>query len=147
VGEYDILLGLDIAADDAAIRAALETGDGIASWWSNRSTLADGTDGADGRRLEVSFPDVPRPFELAARETAGRIEWATGGFPPPWAGTTVTFDLSPNPDGPGTRLRFGHRGFAADDSQIPTVAFTWAQILLRLKGYAETGRRQPFFDF
>jgi len=27
------------------------------------------------------------------------------------------------------------------------VTPAWAQIILRLKGYAETGRPQPFFDF
>jgi hypothetical protein len=30
---------------------------------------------------------------------------------------------------------------------IPIVTPAWAQIILRLKGYAETGQRQPFFDF
>jgi hypothetical protein len=30
---------------------------------------------------------------------------------------------------------------------IPIITPAWAQILHRLKGYAETGARQPFFDF
>jgi hypothetical protein len=75
-----------------------------------------------------------------------RIEWVTGRFPPWWAGTTIRFDLSDSPEGPGTRLLFSHRDYEPDNPvQIVTPA--WAQILLRLKSYAETGNPEPFFDF
>jgi uncharacterized protein YndB with AHSA1/START domain len=144
VGDYAILMQIDVAADPAAVHAALETEAGIASWWSSRTSL---TDGPTGGRLEVGFPAVPLPFDFAVHASAGRVEWVTGGFPPPWAATTVRFDIASNPEGPGTRLLFGHLGFTPDDPQVPSVSFTWAQILLRLKAYAETGLRQPFFGF
>jgi hypothetical protein len=144
MGDYHILMQIDIAADPGAVRSALDTQAGIASWWSRRTSLADGP---DGPRLEVTFPDVPQPFEFAVRELPERIEWVTGGFPPWWAGTTIRFDIAANPDGPGTRLLFGHRDYAPDNPVIPIVTPAWAQILLRLKAYAETGDRQPFFDF
>jgi hypothetical protein len=76
-----------------------------------------------------------------------RIEWVTGGFPPWWANTTIRFDVEPRPDGPGTRLLFSHRDYEPDNPVIPIITPAWAQILLRLKGFAETGVRQPFFDF
>jgi hypothetical protein len=76
-----------------------------------------------------------------------RIEWVAGRFPPWWAGTTIRFELSENPDGPGTRLLFSHRDYEPDDPVIPIVTPAWAQILLRLKSYAETGNPEPFFDF
>jgi len=47
----------------------------------------------------------------------------------------------------GTRLLFSHRDYEPDNPVIPIVTPAWAQILLRLKGYAETGKPQPFFDF
>lgn len=142
MGDYSILMQFDIDADPATVRGALESQESIRSWWSKR------TDGPADGELRVSFPDVPQPFEFAVRDGADRVEWVTGQFPPWWAGTTIRFDLAPNPDKPGTtRLLFSHGGYAPDNPVIPIVTPAWAQILLRLKGYAETGTRQPFFDF
>jgi hypothetical protein len=131
-----------IGADRATVHRALATQEGIRSWWSVR------TDGPADGQLRVTFPDVPRPFEFAvARNDDERVEWVTGGFPPWWAGTSIRWDLADNPDEPGTRLLFGHRDYDPDNPVIPIVTPAWAQIILRLKGYAETGRPQPFFDF
>ena len=142
MGDYHILMQFDINADRKAVHDALATQEGIRSWWSAR------TDGPADGRIQVSFPDVPQPFEFTvARDDTDRVEWVTGGFPPWWAGTSIRWDLGDNPDGPGTRLLFSHRDYAPDNPVIPIVTPAWAQIILRLKGYAETGQRQPFFDF
>jgi hypothetical protein len=140
VDDYAIRMQFDIEADEAAVKNALETEEGIASWWSKRTTLRDGD-------LRVSFPDVPQPFEFDARSVDGGVEWVTGGFPPWWAGTTIRLTAGPNPESSGTRLQFTHGGYAADNPVIPIVTPAWAQILLRLKAFAESGRAQPFFDF
>ena len=142
MGDYDILMQFDIDTDRATVHRALATQNGIRSWWSVR------TDGPADGQLRVSFPDVPQPFEFSvARSDDERVEWVTGGFPPWWVGTSIRWDLTDNPDRPGTRLLFGHRGYDPDNPVIPIVTPAWAQIILRLKGYAETGRSQPFFDF
>jgi hypothetical protein len=70
-----------------------------------------------------------------------------GTLPALVGGTTIRFELSENPDGPGTRLLFSHRDYEPDDPVIPIVTPAWAQILLRLKSHAETGNPEPFFDF
>jgi len=146
MGDYHILMQFDIDADRATVHRAVATEQGIRSWWSKRT--AGPTEGASDPQLRVSFPDVPQPFEFAvARDDADRVEWVTGGFPPWWAGTSIRWDMSDNPDGPGTRLLFSHRDYAPDNPVIPIVNPAWAQIILRLKGYAETGATQPFFDF
>lgn len=142
MGDYHILMQFDIDADRATVHRAIATQDGIRNWWSVR------TDGPANSQLRVAFPDVPQPFEFSvARDDDERVEWVTGGFPPWWAGTSIRWDLTDNPDRPGTRLLFGHRDYTADNPVIPIVTPAWAQIILRLKGYAETGRPQPFFDF
>jgi uncharacterized protein YndB with AHSA1/START domain len=142
MGDYHIQMQFDIDADRATVRDALTTQDGIARWWSAR------TDGPRDDQLRVSFPDVPQPFEFSVtRDGDDRVEWVTGDFPPWWAGTTIRWELSNNPDGAGTRLLFSHRNYEPDNPVIPIVTPAWAQIILRLKGYAETGQRQPFFDF
>jgi hypothetical protein len=141
MGDYHILMQFDIDAGQEVVREALATEEGVKSWWSTRA------EGPSDGRLRVSFPDVPQPFEFDVAEDGDRIEWTTGGFPPWWAGTTIRFDLAENPDGPGTRLLFSHRDYEPDNPVIPIVTPAWAQILLRLKGYAETGTAQPFFEF
>jgi hypothetical protein len=142
VGDYNILMQFDIDADPATVRRAIETEEGIRSWWSTQTTLDHGVN-----QLRVSFPDQPQPFEFDVEGDGSRVEWVTGGYPPWWAGTTIRWDLAENPDHPGTRLGFSHRGYDPDNPVIPIVTPAWAQIILRLKGYAETGTRQPFFDF
>jgi hypothetical protein len=148
MGDYHILIQFDIAADRETIHRTLSSQDGIRGWWSSRTSGPD----ASGH-LEVSFPDLPgHPFGFAViQDDAERIEWRTGDFPPPWAGTTVRWDISDAPaDAPPgaiTRLNFSHRDFDADNPVIPGVTPIWTQIILRLKGYAETGTSDPFFNF
>ena len=143
MGDYHILMQFDIDADASAVRRALETEAGVRNWWSTQTTLDN-----EARQLRVSFPDQAQPFEFEVRDDdRDRIEWVTGNSPPWWAGTTIRWDLAENPDRPGTRLMFSHRDYQPDNPVIPIVTPAWAQIILRLKGFAETGTRQPFFDF
>ena len=139
MGDYSILMQYDIDADPAAVQAALATQDGIRAWWNANAELRDG-------RLYVSFADVPQPFEFDVRADDGQLEWVTGAFPPWWAGTTIRWRVGPHPDRPGTQLHFAHGGFEPDNPIVPIVTPAWAQILLRLKGYAETGATQPWFE-
>jgi uncharacterized protein YndB with AHSA1/START domain len=150
MGAYHILMQFDIAADRTTVHRALANPEEIATWWSSRT--GGDADQHVGGRLEVSFPDVPQPFDFAVvRNDDERVEWRSGGFPPWWAGTSIRWDLADNPDAepnrPGTRLLFSHRDYEPDNPIIPIVTPAWAQIVLRLKTHAETGARIPFFDF
>lgn len=140
MGDYHVLMQFDIDAEPDVVRRALETEEGIRAWWSKRTDLEE-----DG--LRVSFPDVPQPFEFEVRDRADQLDWVTGGFPPWWAGTTIRWAVEPNPEKPGTRLHFSHRDSDPDNPLISITIPAWALIIQRLKGYAETGQPQPFFDF
>lgn len=140
MGDYSVLMQFDIDAEPDTVRKALGTQEGIASWWTTHAEL-------DGDRLRVAFPDTPQAFEFDVRNGDGRLDWVTGAFPPWWAGTTIRWVVEPNPEKPGTRLHFAHRDYDPANPVIPIVTPAWAQIILRLKGYAETGTPQPFFDF
>ncbi|MCW6003314.1 hypothetical protein K1W54_01775, partial [Micromonospora sp. CPCC 205371] len=48
---------------------------------------------------------------------------------------------------PGAVARMAHPGFPEVDDMFRIVTVGWAQMLLSLKAYLETGRRKPFFDF
>lgn len=146
MGDYHILMQFDIAADPVTVRSALATQEAIASWWSSRVALDTTT---TPPQLRVWFVDQPQPFEFdVTGDGPDRVEWRTGSNPPWWAGTSIRWDLAPGPDGVGgTRLLFSHRHYTPDNPVIPIVTPVWAQIILRLKGYAETGLPQPFFAF
>jgi uncharacterized protein YndB with AHSA1/START domain len=58
-------------------------------------------------------------------------------------GTDVRWTLEPT-DG-GTRLLFDHTGFAEKDENLRIVTLGWAQMLLRLQSFAQTGTPVPFF--
>jgi uncharacterized protein YndB with AHSA1/START domain len=141
VGDYAIRMQFDIVADEATVRAALTTTEGIASWWSDS---AEGDPERTGGQLRVRFPDVPEPFEFAVAHDEHATSWKTGAFPPWWQGTTIRWQLEPNPETRATLLRFAHTGFDPDDDIIPIITPAWATIIGRLKQYAETGRAEPF---
>src|SRR5688500_1440559 len=99
MGDYAIRMQFDIDAGRETVHRALSTQEGIRSWWSVQ------TDGPSDGQLRVSFPDVPQPFEFSVSDDgASTVKWVTGEFPPWWAGTSVRWDVTDNPDAPGTRL-------------------------------------------
>lgn len=136
----EIAFEVDIDADRAAVLQALNSHDGLTAWW---------TTGVDRKEeiLFFDFPGVPQPFELR-RDSASEdlVAWTSVGvFPPHWAGTTLTWQLTELAEAGGTRLLFRHAGWQDGDPGLPPAAYTWGQLLTRLKEYAETGTRAPLF--
>ena len=141
MGDYRIRMQFDVEADQATIREALTTPEGIAAWWSD---TVKGDPAAEGGDLYVSFPDVPQPFHFRAGLVAGQVSWTTQEFPPWWQDTTIRWSLEAQPEGSGTRLLFTHEGFDPDAEIVPIITPAWAGIIGRLKHYAETGEADPF---
>lgn len=143
MGDYAVRMQFDIDSDADAVMKALTTADGVESWWSGP---VDGLPGEPGERFTIPFPGVPEPFEFEVERGEDRsLGWRTLAFPPWWAGTTIRWRADDRHDGPGTRLMFSHEGFDPDNEVIPIITPAWAQVILRLKGYAETGTPKPFF--
>ncbi|MFN0280551.1 MAG: SRPBCC family protein [Kineosporiaceae bacterium] len=139
---HTMIFQVDTDATLDATHAALTTADGVTAWWTDTATVPETV----GGHLELTFPGVPLPFDLILDENGpGRVTWRAGGFPPPWQGTTCTWDLADNPDADGTRLRFEHSGWEESNPAIGSVTFGWGQILGRLKHYLDTGTPDPFF--
>lgn len=134
---HDIVFQFDIAAEPEAVRSAVASAEGIAGWWTDRAEVSEG-------HAVLEFPGAEAPYDFTVREDGvKRVVWATRDRPQVWLGTTISYDLSPAPDG-GTRLFFRHGGFRDDESRaIP--AFVWGQLMPLLKRYLETGERRPFF--
>ncbi|MDA0350931.1 MAG: SRPBCC domain-containing protein [Chloroflexi bacterium] len=138
----EILFTVDVNAEPVAVLRALTSVQGIRSWWTDR---CDG-DGAAGGTIKPALPVAPMPFELHVDgATDSSVRWtSTGGFPPHWAGSQVSWDVVANPDGPGVLVNFKHAGFPSDDG-IGMVAYTWGQLMTSLKAYAESGSAAPLF--
>ena len=144
MGDYAVRMQFDIDADADRVTRALTTSEGVRSWWS---TGVDGSPGDEGGQFRVSFPDAPQPFEFEVeRDAEHDLGWRTLDFPPWWAETTIHWHVADHDGEPGAQLQFRHQGFDPDNPVIPIVTPAWAQIILRLKQYAETGTPAPFFD-
>ncbi|MFF0297804.1 SRPBCC domain-containing protein [Kitasatospora sp. NPDC004615] len=138
----EIALQVDVAASRERLLAALDTRVGLTSWWSTGIER-------DGEDLLVTVPDAPEPLRLRReRADLDRVGWrSVGMYPPTWQGTTVTWDLFDHPDGSRhTLLLLRHLGWGPDTvASVPAAAGGWAEAIVRLKDYAQSGRPQPLF--
>lgn len=139
-----ILLRMPVAAEPKAIYDGLATSDGVNGWWSNH---AEGPEGP-GSTMKVAFPDAPITFDFeVTKETPGEnVTWRCLAGPPEWVGTDVSFDIETDDEG-STSVLFSHDGWATTEDSYPFIAYSWAQILPRLKALVEDGKRDPFFNF
>lgn len=139
-----ILLRMPGDADPKVIHEGLAGAEGIRGWWSNH---ADGPEGV-GSTLKVAFPDAPITFDFEVKEeTPGEaVVWSCLAGPPEWVGTDISFSIRTDEEG-ATSVLFSHDGWATTEESFPFIAYSWAQILPRLKNLAETGTREPFFNF
>jgi uncharacterized protein YndB with AHSA1/START domain len=139
-----ILLRVPTEADAGSIYNALTTTEGVNGWWSNHT---EGPGGA-GSTMKVAFPDAPITFDFEVTEQSPneRVVWRCLSGPPEWIGTDISFDIQSDGEGNRSAL-FEHSGWKTTDDSFPFIAYSWAQILPRLKKLAEQGKAEPFFDF
>ena len=139
----DVLFRFDVAAAPEAVLEALTTTDGIKGFWTSRAEVPAEVGGT----LRLEFAQAPLPFDLRLEQSDEHtVAWRTETFPPHWIGTNVRWDVEPreeSSDG-GSTVSFRHAGFT-DEEEAGRVAYTWGQIMARLKQYAETGRADPVF--
>jgi hypothetical protein len=95
----------------------------------------------------MSFPDAPMSWDMRIAEAEGPtgLRWECIGGPPGWPGTEIAWGVENT--GSGAVVRLDHTGFSTVDDMFRIVTVGWSQMLLSLKAYLESGRRQPFFDF
>lgn len=138
----EILLGIEIHGDRAAVREAVSTSKGLASFWTSDSS-AEPVVGSEAR---FGFQGAPVPLRFRVEKIGDTsIDWTCLGDFPHWEGTTVSWALGNEPEHGGTRVLFRHAGFPLEQTEwdLSTVAMTWAKILERLKVLIETGSAEP----
>lgn len=126
--------------DAAAAYTALTTQEGITAWWTKRAVV-------EGDELRMSFPDAPMTWDMrvVTAEAPSLIEWDCFGGPPGWTSTHLKWQIEKAGD--AVIVRLDHAGFPAVDDMFRVVTVGWAQMLLSLKAYLESGVAKPFFDF
>jgi len=129
-----------IEADPERVYNALTRQDEIVGWWTNDLSV----------RPEVGFLAEFRftrwgagilQFEIAELDQDEKVRWISRQGPPHWAGTSVTWQLTPVQS--GTKLVFMHDGFAQVDGSYELTRGNWRYFLDSLKSYLETGKGTP----
>jgi hypothetical protein len=134
-----ILFRFDVDAAPEAVLDAVKTTEGIKGFWTSRAEVP----GRVGETLKLGFAVAPLPFDLRLEQSDEHsVVWRTETFPPHWVGTTVRWDVEPREG--GSTISFRHDDFT-DDGHAGHAAYTWGQIMVQLKKYAETGVPDPVF--
>lgn len=139
----DIVHEFNIKATPQRVFEAIASQEGLSSWWT-RDTEAQPQVGSvavfgfDRRslifRMAIEALDQPR-----------RVAWHCVGDHEEWKDTRLTFELQAAGQSDETLVRFKHMGWRSADGWLGSCSYTWAHVLGRLKSYAETGERSPYF--
>jgi uncharacterized protein YndB with AHSA1/START domain len=134
-----IVKELTIAAAPGSVFNALTQQDELARWWTNEARVKPEV----GSLGEFRFrpPAGVLQFEVAELDQDEKVHWISRQGPPQWAGTSVTWQLTPVQN--GTRLLFTHDGFAQVDEAYEQTRGNWEYFLASLKSYLETGKGTP----
>ena len=136
----DILHELTIEATPDAVYAAITEENGLKGWWTTHTKAQP----AVGSVAEFGFMGGQMVFKMKIKtlEAGKTVNWdVEGGGPPDWAATRVTWDLTPVEG--GTKVLFGHRGYASSEGSFASVNYNWGYFLTSLKAYVETGQGMP----
>ena len=139
-----ILLRVPVDSEPKPTYEAVATTQGVNGWWSNHTQGPEGP----GSMMKVGLPDAPMTFDFEVTEDSpgSRVQWRCLAGPPEWLGTDISFDVQTDDDGQ-TSVLFSHAGWKTTEESFPFIAYSWAQILPRLKQLAESGAPNPYFDF
>jgi hypothetical protein len=92
-----------------------------------------------GETFRLGLAIAPAEFDLRLeRSDESSVVWRTETFPPHWVCTSIHWDVEPRDE--GTTVTFRHTGFT-DDVEAGQVAYTWGQVMVKLKDYAERPAR------
>ena len=122
-----------------AVWNALTQPDHLARWWADEALVAP----VVGSLGEFRFrpPAGTLQFQVVELDAHANIRWLSRQGPPAWAGTTVTWQLTPVQD--GTRVVFTHAGFAQKDASYERTSKNWEYFLGSLRAYLEDGKGTP----
>lgn len=142
----DIIHRVGIKAPVSNVYKALSTIDGLAGWWTRKTTGDSSPGGTIAFRFHAPGGDEIGGFDMDVRELTpnSQVRWSVKAGPDEWVGTDVDFSLAP--EGDYTIVLFGHRDWREAVEFMAHCSTKWATFLLSLKEFVETGRGRPSPD-
>ena len=129
-----------IAAAQERVFNALTQQDEIACWWTNDLTVKPEVGSLAVFRFTQWGAGILQ-FEVAELDAGEKVRWISRQGPPQWAGTSITWQLTPVGD--GAKLTFIHDGFVQVDKVYEQTRENWKYFLNSLKSYLEIGKGIP----
>ncbi len=129
---------LTIEAAAQRVWGAITQQDEIVQWWAYEARVKPEV----GSLAEFRFRQgaFVMQFEVTELDADEKVRWLSKS-PPQWAGSSVTWQLTPVHN--GTKLIFTHDGFAQVDEGDERLRGAWVYFLASLKSYLETGKGTP----
>jgi uncharacterized protein YndB with AHSA1/START domain len=137
---------IGIQAPARQVYSALSTIDGLAGWWTRRTS----GESRPGRLIEFGFENPEGQemgrFEMEVLELTDdeRVRWRVKAGPADWIGTELSFGISEE-DGQSI-VQFAHRGWREETASMDHCSMKWATFLLSLRELVERGRGRPAPD-
>ena len=130
---------LSIEAAPQRVWGAITQQDEIVQWWAYEARVKPEV----GSLAEFRFRQgaFVMQSEVAELDQDEKVHWISRQGLPQWAGTSVTWQLTPVHN--GTKLIFTHDGFAQVDEGNERTRGAWVYFLASLKSYLETGKGTP----
>ena len=135
----DLKHQIPINASIQQVYAALATQAGLACWWTADTRAEEKV----GGKAEFGFNKRGALYRMTIKtlDPGKQVVWNCRGDNPEWAGTTLTWTITP--DGPGSVLRFTHGGWKSASEFFAMCNSTWGELMYRLKGYLEGNNPGP----
>jgi uncharacterized protein YndB with AHSA1/START domain len=135
----DIFHDFPIAAPLDAVFRAVSTGQGLAHWWTERSSGSP----QPGAEYELGFgPQHDWRARVSQCVPFGIFELEFTRADADWLGTRVGFRLSVANG--STQVHFHHLGWPQHSDHYRTSCYCWAMYLRILKRYLEHGEEVPY---
>lgn len=124
---------IPINATPDKVYAAITTAAGLRSWWTADTKAEEKV----GGKAEFGFDKRGTVFRMKIEklDPGKRVVWSCHGDHPEWAGTILTWELSP--EGLGTTLRFTQSQWKSVSEYCAMCNSTWGELMYRLKDYLE----------
>lgn len=137
----DVIQELTVKASPERVFQAMGTPDGLARWWTKRST-GDPREGAEYSLMFGPGYDWTAVVTRYAPDSAFELKLTKADRD--WLGTRVGCELQA--DGDVTRVRFYHTGWPEENQHWRISCHCWAMYLRIMRRYLEHGETVPYED-
>lgn len=131
-----------INAEPEKVYKALNTREGLSSWWTS-NTEGEPTIGGT---IKFGFYDGKywMKFKVISLDEDKKIEWEcidADSVSNDWIGTRITFELERNDN--LTILKLNHGNWKENFESFGRCNSTWGHLMFSLKNFVENGKGQP----